>query len=368
MRTTGQIENPFTPSFGEVPPYMAGRGDVLTSLLRAFERSGRSPYLTCAISGARGTGKTALLALAGREAQARGWVCADATALPGLLEDVYERAIDAAAQLADVRKAARLSSVSLGGLGASWEYPQVEGRNWRSRMSALLDGLAETGTGLLITVDEVRPDVEELVQLVATYQHFVREGRKVALLMAGLPRNMSRLIGDRSVSFLRRAQRVVLGNVREFEAQLALERSFAMAGKGIDPTALRIASDATKGFPYMIQLVGYHVWETGEDQPTIGMVTARRGVEVALLELEDRILAPTYYDLSEGDRAFLHAMLEDEGASELHDIALRMGKSNSYAAQYKRRLLEQGVIEEGYAKELDFAIPGLREFVGRVAG
>lgn len=55
-------ENPFTPAFGEVPLYMAGRDGVLRSMARAFERQGRAPELTTLILGARGTGKTALLA------------------------------------------------------------------------------------------------------------------------------------------------------------------------------------------------------------------------------------------------------------------------------------------------------------------
>ena len=44
---------------------------------------------------------------------------------------------------------------------------------------------------MLFTVDEVDPTLDEMVQLAAFYQHFVREGRKVALLMAGLPHNIS---------------------------------------------------------------------------------------------------------------------------------------------------------------------------------
>ena len=40
-----------------------------------------------------------------------------------------------------------------------------------------------------------------------------------------------------------------------------------------------------------------------------------------------------------------------------------MGRGNSYAAQYKRRLLDRGVIEEGYDKSLTFALPGMGEFV-----
>ena len=44
---------------------------------------------------------------------------------------------------------------------------------------------------VLFSVDEVDPTLDEMVQLAAFYQHFVREGRKVAPLMAGLPHNIS---------------------------------------------------------------------------------------------------------------------------------------------------------------------------------
>lgn len=39
-------ENPFTPSFGEIPLFMAGREQLISSLDRAFLRSGRSPERT----------------------------------------------------------------------------------------------------------------------------------------------------------------------------------------------------------------------------------------------------------------------------------------------------------------------------------
>lgn len=64
-------ENPFTPAFGEVPLYMAGRKVLLDSFVRAFGRQERAPELTTLVSGARGTGKTALLTRIAEEARAR---------------------------------------------------------------------------------------------------------------------------------------------------------------------------------------------------------------------------------------------------------------------------------------------------------
>ena len=63
-------------------------------------------------------------------------------------------------------------------------------------VDAILDQLAETGTGLLVTVDEVDPDLDEMVTLVTAYQHFFDENRKVALLMAGCVSSSASLVVD----------------------------------------------------------------------------------------------------------------------------------------------------------------------------
>ena len=125
-----------------------------------------------------------------------------------MLDDILERARDAAAQFVDEGSSVRLTGVSVGQLvGLEWERGRTEEGNWRSRMVRLLDALAERDIGLLITVDEVNPDIDEMVQLASVYQHFVGEDRKVALLMAGLPGKVSSLVSNESVSFLRRASR-----------------------------------------------------------------------------------------------------------------------------------------------------------------
>ena len=83
---------------------------------------------------------------------------------------------------------------------------------------------------MLFTVDEVDPTLDEMVQLAAFYQHFVREGRKVALLMAGLPHNISSLLNNKTVSFLRRSNRRAGGTKRRGGS--ASCRSCALADKG----------------------------------------------------------------------------------------------------------------------------------------
>ena len=52
-----RIRNPFTPTFGMVPPFMAGRGKLLDEMSRAFEDGLGNPNLSTIIIGARVQGK-----------------------------------------------------------------------------------------------------------------------------------------------------------------------------------------------------------------------------------------------------------------------------------------------------------------------
>ena len=60
---SARIRNPFTPSFGQIPLYMAGRDLVIDEIMRAFENGVGDPNLSTILIGARGSGKTALMFL-----------------------------------------------------------------------------------------------------------------------------------------------------------------------------------------------------------------------------------------------------------------------------------------------------------------
>lgn len=356
-------DNPFTPSFGEVPLVMAGRGQLLSEFDRAFSSQARRPSLTSLISGARGTGKTALLTLVEERAQERGWIAVDLVSLPGMLEDALEQTRSRAAHLLKGADDVRLTSLGVGPLSVGVSHSSQGRGNWRTQLTGLLDELAKHGVGLLITVDEIIPGLDELIQLVSTYQLFVREGRKVALLMAGLPHSTSMLLRDQSVSFLRRAQQVRLGRIPDFEIEKALRDTFAHSCKSVSEEILAEAVQVIEGLPFMMQLVGFRMWEEGTGGGLIDDDTAREGIRLAKEEMKSRVLLASYQDLSPMDRRFLYAMTEDPVDSSVPDVARRMGKSNSYATQYKNRLLEQGVIGLCGNGRVRFELPVMREFL-----
>lgn len=360
--------NPFTPIFGRIPPIMAGRELLLQDIETAFEGEAADPNLCSIFVGARGTGKTALLTYLAREASARGWISVSVSAVDGMLEDIVERAREAASEFIEPEGGPRLTSLSIGQLlGAEWEYADPASGNWRTRMTDLIRKLNEQGVGLLITVDEVKASSAEMVQLASVYQHFVREERKVSLLMAGLPKQVSTLVSDESVSFLRRAKIHRLKRIPDADVAAAMRRTIEESGKSIEEKALAKVTAATEGFPYMMQLTGFRLWNQAKNQRAITPEHVDVAIALAVSDFEESVLAATYLELSKGDVAFLEAMLQDEKASAISDIAHRLGKSPSHARTYKARLLEQGIIAEAGRGYVAFDLPYFREYLERAA-
>lgn len=369
QEATTSTVNPFTPVFGKIPSYMAGREQIIEDMLLAFDNGAGDPNLSSIFVGARGTGKTALLSFLATKAAQRDWIAASVTAVPGMLEDIIQRISETAPHLLETKPTRKLTSVGIAPLGSvTWENLSESSLNWRSKMNLLFDQLARTNTGILITVDEVNPALEEMIQLATVYQHFVRENKKVALLMAGLPHNVTTLLSGQTTSFLRRAFRHDLGSIPNYEIEQAFRIVIERAGKTIDTDALQLAVEATDGFPFMFQLVGYRMWALSQEKESITLDDVRMGARIAKEELKRQVYDATYAELSNGDIEFLRAMLVDERSSRIADVAKRLGKSSGHISTYKRRLLKSGVVEEGLRGELRFCLPGFKEYLSEIYG
>lgn len=164
------------------------------------------------ITGVRGVGKTVMLGVAGNLARGRGWDVISETATRGL--------------------AGRL-------------------REWIRRQ----------GAGVVITVDEIHAvSHPELARVCADLERLAAEGPPVALVVAGLPALIDELLTHESAAFLLSADRVVLHNVALRAVEESLARTFTAGGIDVPFGILHRAAEATEGCPFMVQLVGYHLW------------------------------------------------------------------------------------------------------------
>jgi predicted MarR family transcription regulator len=78
--------------------------------------------------------------------------------------------------------------------------------------------------------------------------------------------------------------------------------------------------------------------------------------------------APALATASAKDREFLHAMSTDDGPSTTADIIHRTGSRPTLVAKYRNRLIDAGLIESTGHGKVDYAIPGLREYLRKNPG
>jgi len=356
--------NPFTPAFGTIPNCIAGRQNILNDMKNAFANPENNPDLTGIFVGPGGTGKTVLLSLAGEIARNEGWIVVDVAAYDGMLEDIYMKICDQAEEILSDQKKTILKEIKIKDIGLAFEQEDSSDRkppSWRIRMERLINELRSENVGVLITVDEMIPGIPDMIELVSEYQILQRRGAKVSLLMAGLPKYTDELLNDKSVSFLRRARKHMIGRVSEEEASMTIANTMNSGGKTIEGQQLQKAAAASNGFPYMIQLVGYYIYQEAGNRKKITEEITEKGIEDSSADFTDGVLYSTFSELSEMDRAFVYAMLEDKNGSRLKDITKRLNKSNGYAFTYKTRLQRAGVIDEKN-KILNFSLPFFREY------
>lgn len=357
------MRNPFKPTAGARPPLLVGREADLDGFREGLEDGAGSPGLLTIFTGPRGIGKTVMLSTAEDFAREQGWAVISETATSGLMARLAASMNRHLEKLGDGPPSRRITAFVAAGFGLTTQLPPERQVAWRELATGLLATLQSHQTGLLITVDEIHAiDRRELSELAANIQHLIRESLPIGLLLAGIPRAVSDLLNEDVSTFLRRADRIDLKDVPIVDVREALAQTFADTGVTIRTEQLDHAAEATGGYPFLIQLVGYHVWRRAID----GIVTDETltaGVEAARRRLGATVLQAALSDLSQVDRTFLLKMSEDDGVSKLSVIAQRLGETTKYAGVYRRRLLDAGVVVDAGRGLLDFAVPHLRQYL-----
>ena len=356
----------FEPAFGNRPSCLVGRDDLVEGFVAGLDAAPGSRERATLLLGQRGSGKTVLLWEFADRAREKGFAVANPTVCDeGLLERIVEKVQDDGSHYVREGKA-KLVGGTVGALGFSagleFERDVQQTKSAQYRLTQLCRRLTEQGHGVLILVDEVRATSTELRQLVALYQELVGQKLDVALVMAGLPAAVSATLNDHVLTFLNRANKVELGPLKTREVDAYYEVAFRQAGIDV-PDELRLkAAQATKGSPYMLQLVGYELVLRAKDG-SVDESVFQTALSYAQEDFENDVCKTTLAALSDKDIDFLYAMSQDNGPSSISDIAQHMGVKPDYAQKYRRRLIGAGVIESPRRGEVAFAVPYLAEYL-----
>lgn len=358
-----RYSNPFKPTAGAEPPVLIGRERVVDDFLEGIRDGVGAPGRLLRITGPRGSGKTVLLTELGDLARAQGWEVVDETAGEGLPSRVC-RALQK--EPAQVRLEAGVNAVILKG---SLTATRQEGvATLRETLSRVVAQQTKRDKGLLVTVDEIQDaDADDIREIAAAVQHLIRERQNIAFVFAGLTTGVLDLINGSALTFLRRAKPEELGSIPLDEVADALQETIEASGMHIGKEALQSMAEATAGYAYLIQLVGYHVWRRARthvpESTSIAPDDVSQGVADALVDFANTVLEPALSRVPLRAMEYAIAMSQDEGVSSTAAVAERLGVAPSSLTSYRRMLIREQVIEPTARGYVTFSIPFMREYV-----
>ena len=257
------IANPFVPGRGQLPPYLAGRGEEQGALRRllAYLKAGRGAPRDVILSGPRGNGKTVLMRWLQGEVQASAegldavWLTpADARGLDDLATLLVPPR-----RFRSLRPDRLSFSIGIGRLG--WELG--------GRPGSLARLLAERcrQRPLVLFLDEAHTLDRALGQTLLNASQSVSVEAPFLLVMAGTP-GLQAHLNTMSATFWSRGEKIGIGLLDETAAAEALIRPLAELGAPIsfDDAALEQAIAECQGYPYFLQLLGAALWEVAQEE------------------------------------------------------------------------------------------------------
>lgn len=370
MNTSDDTSNPFRPTFGVPPAFWVGRA-ATTEAFRNALRSGPGAFSrSMLISGMRGIGKTVLLNELEDIAAELGWARLRATGRSNLVKELVETSIPRAVQEGGEATRRRINSIGISGVGSlgfSDEAPQ----GYKPTLATQLRELAESyrETGVLLTVDEVQDArVEDLTELAVAYQDVVRYELNIAIVMAGLPQGVNALLNLPGATFLRRAHLQLLGSFSAENTVVAFHSTAEGSGIELSDAAVRRAVEISRGYPFLVQLVGYLSWNRARQRGAT--LVESKDIEAiaqeAISVMGVQVHAPAVHGISPTQREFLEVMaavVDGTEACPIGEVAQALDKPVKSISDTRHRLIQTDLIEPaGYGK-VAFTVPYLADYL-----
>ena len=139
------------------------------------------------------------------------------------------------------------------------------------------------------------------------------------------------------------------------------EKAFRSVGIAILDELLDRAALSTRGFPYLMQLIGYYVIQYTPEGGVVSENVMAKSEKAAMKDMEDNVFKPIISPLSDNDRVFLQALARCGEIGTTDKLQAELGKNGPAIQPYRKRLIEAGVIEAPRRGELVFAVPYLAD-------
>ena len=362
-RNTTQV---FSPTFGYKPHYIVGREEEISEFMESIADAPGHPNRATFFIGQRGMGKTVLLLELAERSREAGFIVVRVVAGEKMLDEIIE-GIQIAGERYTEKIKNPIKSVSAGALGFSvgLTFTDEIRKNFgfSTKLSLLCEALTKREKGALFLIDEIHSSTKEMREFATTYQHLVGDGMNVAVAMAGLPNAISSVLSDKILTFLNRAHKVDLSPLKFSDVSACYAEALRDLEIEFDAKTLDAAAHATDGYPYLLQLIGYHMLKFLNGERKLTATTVELAVSNSKRALASDVILPCLNPLSAEDKRFLKAMAIDIDESRVLDIQDRLQVGKSHVQTYRRRLLEAGLVHSSSRGVLAFSIPYLGQYI-----
>ena len=254
----------FAPGDGQVPLHIAGREaemTVLSQMLGALQ-DGSAPAHNAALHAPRGMGKSVLLRLLRRLAQADGQVRAVFKSASEIaqLGSLYAATLGAPAPTGEQATKSTDARAGATGIsaGGSWsqttQFAGMDPSGWREALTAQCKRQP-----MLLLIDEAHTMNLEVAHVLLNASQQLREDAPFALVIAGTPGLESHLAEAKTTFWERLARgnlRMGLLSMSEAEDALRTPLMNEIHGLPFDEDAVTAMAQHSDGYPYFVQLWG----------------------------------------------------------------------------------------------------------------
>jgi Cdc6-like AAA superfamily ATPase len=122
--------NPFTPSFGDLPPMLIGRERIIEDINIGLSTETNDPFRSVLFTGTRGSGKTVMLEKIAKMADNKGFITINITAGNNMITDIIDQLNKKTAHLFE-KRSRKIKSVSIRGFGLSFDRTKEEKMGFR---------------------------------------------------------------------------------------------------------------------------------------------------------------------------------------------------------------------------------------------
>ena len=350
------MQNPFTTTFSKTPEYTYIHTEKTEEILENFVYENPSEYVY-EITGARGSGKTVILAkveeeLKNNENRYINWLVFDVNPTRDILEQIAAMLVKAGFDSEEKKTTGINISPTEMDSGDGIEYTMEKNKNFFDigvEVEEMIQNAQKKGKKILIGIDEVEKS-EEMIEFGSEYGRWLRAGYPVYFVCTGLYENIQELCNVKNLTFFRRAT-----TVKTEPLNMIRMTEMYRSKLNIDVSQARELAKITKGYAYAFQELGVLCFKKKEDET----------LEDILSKLKSELFAYSYEkiweEMTEMDR-FLAGLLTEKEEYKRDEVLKLMGEKAGSYSMYRDRLIKRGILNnrQGY---ISLALPYFAEYI-----